>query len=80
MNAEVTGVECWLGKRKTEITWPRVSRATRCTWLGRLGVACLACLTKYPAPTFPRRNLRPRALMDLGASCAQPEMASNTGL
>lgn len=43
-------------------------------------MACFACLTKHPAPTFPRRNPRPRALMDLGMISAQPEMASNTGL
>lgn len=48
--------------------------------LGRLGVACLSCLTKHPAPIIPRRNPRPRALMDLGTKRAQPEMASNTGL
>lgn len=67
-------------QEKDKTDWPGVLQSRRVGSVGRLGVVRLACLTKHPASTFPKRNPRPRALMDLGMIGAQPEMASNTGL
>lgn len=80
INTEVTegGGRASAGQEKDKTGWPRVLQSQ--VQLGRLGAACLSCLTKHPAPTFPRGNPRPRALMDLGTNRAQPETASNTGL
>ena len=89
INTEVIGGSKF-GEAGERLVGLEFSGAAEYSQLGKLGVDCLSHLTKHPAPTFPRRNPKPRALMDLGMNGAQSEwslilgfdfsLASRTGV